>query len=150
MAARKSLRSLRIRQFAFASTDVSALSAGPGTYIDTHCHIDKIIERMREPGLDFAQLKRAHIDPAGKSGMGVFAGAVHIACDPADFAAGEKLITTEPLVVGAFGVHPHRADRYTPAVEQSLVRLNSLPKAVAWYNCLSAHCLCVPVAPLYL
>src|SRR5690606_38536278 len=91
-------------------------------FIDTHCHLDSILERLEAP--DFADY-RSRFLPAG------FRGCVTISCHPASIGATLALMREEG-VHGAFGIHPHDAKSYGDELESELVSAMADPKSVAW------------------
>jgi TatD DNase family protein len=90
-------------------------------FLDTHCHLDQILERL---GVASYPEFRAKYLPAD------YAGCLTIACDPAAFEPTQALMAHDG-VYASFGVHPHDADKYTPEVEASLKAALALPKALA-------------------
>ncbi len=90
-------------------------------YLDTHCHLDQILDRL---GIaTYAEL-RSRFFPAD------YAGCLTIACDPDAFEPTRALLENEG-VYASFGVHPHDAERYTPEVEARLKDALALPKTLA-------------------
>lgn len=110
--------------------DVKALqetSFSPG-FIDTHCHLDFLYERIRHYK-SYAWLQKTTKDPFPAS----YEGCITIFCKPWTF---EKItwweeIIGEPKIWAAFGCHPHFADQFGDEEEVYLqvALLNS--KAVA-------------------
>jgi TatD DNase family protein len=91
-------------------------------FIDTHCHLDSILERLGLP--DFPSFKAAHLP-------GDFEACITISCDPQSIDAVLAL-QTQDGVYGAFGIHPHDARHYGPELEARLVEAVLAPKSVAW------------------
>lgn len=91
-------------------------------FIDTHCHLDSILERLEAS--DFPDY-RSRFLPAG------FGGCITISCHPASIDATLALMR-EPGVHGAFGIHPHDAKSYDEDLEKKLVGAMADPKSVAW------------------
>jgi TatD DNase family protein len=90
-------------------------------YIDTHCHLDQILERM---GLaSFADLR-----PSLGSG---FEACLTISCDPDSVEPALALMENEG-VYGAFGIHPHDARLYTPALEGRIAAALAHPRCKAY------------------
>jgi TatD DNase family protein len=91
-------------------------------YIDTHCHLDSILEKLATP--DFPDFRSRFLPDN-------FGGCITISCDPR--AIGPTLaLMRQDGVSGAFGIHPHDAQAYTPELEQSLVEAMADHKTVAW------------------
>jgi TatD DNase family protein len=91
-------------------------------YIDTHCHLDQILERM---GLDgFAALRAEHLGPD-------FEACLSISCDPDSVEPVLALLENEG-VYAAFGIHPHDAKHYTPALESKIAAALKHPKCLAY------------------
>jgi TatD DNase family protein len=106
-------------------------------FVDTHIHLDYILDRMEKP-LDYlTDLIPTHFKTTplvkGKAVdlSGSWEASVHITCDPVTFEAAKKLLLHENIYVGA-GVHPHHAKDYTNEVEEALLNLHKDPKVVAW------------------
>ncbi len=91
-------------------------------FIDTHCHLDNILQKLEMP--DFPAF-RSRFLPAD------FGGCITISCDPDSIDAALALMR-EPLVHGAFGIHPHDAKAYGPELETRLSGAMANPKTVAW------------------
>lgn len=107
------------------------------TYVDTHIHLDYIMDRMEKPLSEFGSLLDTHFRSAplvkGKAVelSGSWEACVHITCDPVTFANARTLIEHDNIYVGA-GVHPHHAKDYTDEVEEALKSLHKLEKVKAW------------------
>ena len=91
-------------------------------YIDTHCHLDQILEKTG--ATDFPDLR----DRFFTSG---FSSCLTIACDPEAIAPTLELLRHEG-VFGAFGIHPHDAVKYTPDVAAALAEAVRHPRCVAY------------------
>jgi TatD DNase family protein len=91
-------------------------------FFDTHCHLDQIMEKLGEA--DFASLREHHFTPG-------FAGCLTISCDPEAIEPTLALIEHKD-VYGSFGIHPHDAAKYTPAVEAAIATALRHPKCVAY------------------
>lgn len=91
-------------------------------YVDTHCHLDQILDRL---GLaSFEDLRRTHFTEG-------FEGCLTISCDP-DAVAPTLALLEHDGVFASFGIHPHDAARYTPEVEAALAAALRHPKCVAY------------------
>jgi TatD DNase family protein len=91
-------------------------------YIDTHCHLDSILAKMKLS--DYADLKTEYFPPN-------FAGCISISCDPDSIEALTDLMQNSS-VYGAFGIHPHDAQHYNSELELRLVKTMAYEKTVAW------------------
>jgi len=95
----------------------------PG-FIDTHCHIDTILEKTG--GTVEALFEQ--IDPAPEA-------IVHIACDPKDFNWGKEFLLRKNIngvqIYGAFGVHPLNADKFDEQAAAEIVEYLKLPNSLA-------------------
>src|SRR6266852_4229991 len=105
-------------------------------FIDTHCHLDSILERLELP--DFAAFKSRYLSPeAGTSpaeagaSPACFGGCITISCDPDSVDAALALMEWDG-VYGAFGIHPHDAKAYGPELEAKLQSAMAHPKTLAW------------------
>jgi len=88
--------------------------------IDTHCHLEMIQEKAKLT--DLAQLLEFCTPLPERM--------VHVACHPDVFEQAVAFME-DPRIFATFGVHPHEASLYTPAVEADLLRHLKHPKAVA-------------------
>jgi TatD DNase family protein len=91
-------------------------------YIDTHCHLDQILEKTG--AVDFADLRARFFTPE-------FESCLTIACDPDAIAPTLGLLDNEG-VFGSFGIHPHDAARYTSDVKAAIAAALVHPKCVAY------------------
>jgi TatD DNase family protein len=91
-------------------------------YIDTHCHLDQILEKTG--ATDFADLRARFFTPG-------FEACLTIACDPEAIEPTLGLLSNEG-VYGSFGIHPHDASKYTPEVEAAIGRALAHPKCKAY------------------
>lgn len=91
-------------------------------YIDTHCHLDQILDKTGVTG--FPELRERFLTPG-------FVSCLTIACDPDAIAPTLALLEHEG-VFGSFGIHPHDAARYTPAVEAAIAEALRHPRCVAY------------------
>jgi TatD DNase family protein len=93
-------------------------------FIDTHCHIDTILERTG--GTTEALLEQ--LNPAPEA-------IVHIACDPEDFDWGKEFLLKKALsgikIYGAFGVHPLVAEKFNQQAEEGILNGLKLPNVLA-------------------
>jgi len=93
-------------------------------FIDTHCHIDTILERTGGT----AEALFEQFNPAPEA-------IVHIACNPSDFEWGKELLQKKALngvkIYGAFGVHPLEADKFSPQAEDGILEGLKLSNALA-------------------
>jgi len=91
-------------------------------YVDTHCHLDQILERMELKS--FADLRAGFLGPD-------FEACLTISCDPESVEPVLALLENDG-VYGAFGIHPHDAKHYTPALEGRIAAALKHPKCVAY------------------
>lgn len=91
-------------------------------YIDTHCHLDQIIEKTG--AADFADLRSRFFTPG-------FAACLTISCDPDAIEPTLALLDNDD-VYASFGIHPHDAARYTPEVEARIAAALRHPKCKAY------------------
>lgn len=94
------------------------------SFIDTHCHIDTILEKS---GLSLAELFE-QMQPAPEA-------IVHVSCDPKDFDWGRDFLAKKSIngvkIFGTFGVHPLEAKKFCETAELSLRKCLKEPNAVA-------------------
>jgi TatD DNase family protein len=91
-------------------------------FIDTHCHLDQILERTGAPS--FEALRAESFGPG-------FEACITISCDPDSIEPALALVENDG-VYAAFGIHPHDAKHYTPELEARLVEALKHPKCVAY------------------
>ncbi len=91
-------------------------------YIDTHCHLDMILEKLKSQDLD--TLLSSSFPPE-------FEGCITVCCHPHSIKATLDFIK-HPKVWAAFGLHPHDASLYTDSLENQLRSCVLETKAVAW------------------
>jgi TatD DNase family protein len=91
-------------------------------YIDTHCHLDQILEKTG--ATDFADLRARFFTDD-------FEACISISCDPEAIEPTLALLSNEG-VHASFGIHPHDAAKYTPAVEAAIAAALRHPKCVAY------------------
>ena len=96
-------------------------SNNPLSYIDSHCHIDLILDKGDWESYD--ELKKEFPENFEK--------AIQIACDENRFDFAVKLAEHEEIYFAA-GIHPHEAKDYTQEIEDKIIDLMKHPKAVAW------------------
>jgi len=91
------------------------------SFIDTHCHIDTILERNSE--FLFEQM-----EPAPEA-------IVHVACDPEDFNWGKEFLAKKEIngikLYGVFGVHPLVAEKFSEQAEVGILEGLKLPNVLA-------------------
>ena len=91
------------------------------SFVDTHCHIDSILERDQ---IHWDQLQqRLSVAPPEKI--------IHVACHPDQMPWADEFAAHHPHSFCVYGVHPHEAQLYNPAVEQQLRHSLALPHTVA-------------------
>jgi TatD DNase family protein len=93
-------------------------------FIDTHCHIDTILERIG--GTVEALFEQ--IDPVPEA-------IVHVACDPMDFNWGREFLFRKKIngvgIYGAFGIHPLNAEKFCEQAEAEIIECLKLPNTLA-------------------
>lgn len=116
---------------------MAATNEAKPKFVDTHIHLDYIMDRLEKPLEELPALFETHFKatPLVKNKVvessGEWEACVHITCDPVTFDAAEKLIKLDPVYVGA-GVHPHHAKDYTDEVEERLLAFHKNSKVRAW------------------
>ncbi len=94
------------------------------SFIDTHCHIDTILERTGGT----AELLFEQMEPLPEA-------IVHVACDPNDFSWGKRFLLKKTIngvkIYGAFGLHPLVAERYDEQAEAGILESLKLPDVLA-------------------
>jgi len=99
-------------------------------FIDTHVHIEYILQKTRIP--TFGEFMKKHPFPSN------YEGCISVFCDPAglspSFGMWNELLGIDG-VYGAFGIHPHNASYYDDQVEGRIFECLKHPKAVAWGEC---------------
>ena len=96
-------------------------------YIDTHCHIDFLYQRLGYKGT-FQKFSQMHHFPPN------YAGCVAVFCTPqsvAPYGIWNDLLK-EDKIWGAFGIHPHHAKYYDARIEENIKHCMKHSKAVAY------------------
>lgn len=94
-------------------------------YIDTHCHLEYLMERYSLDSYDKLQKQFHYPDN--------FSGCITSFCDNAAFSSlgcWEELLSVAH-VWGSFGIHPHHARHFNQSIEDKLLRCLQHPKCVA-------------------
>jgi len=94
----------------------------PLAYIDTHCHIDDVLQRLKIDS--YNELRQRFFPPE-------FVACISISCDPEAISPTLALMEEES-VYGAFGIHPHEAKNYTSEIESRIAAALCHPKCVAY------------------
>jgi len=93
-------------------------------FIDTHCHIDTILEKFGGT----AEALFEQMNPAPEA-------IVHVACDPKDFNWGREFLLRKTIngvkIYGAFGVHPLVAETFCEQAEKEIFECLKLPGVLA-------------------
>jgi TatD DNase family protein len=93
-------------------------------FIDTHCHIDTILEKTGGT----AEALFEQMEPSPES-------IIHVACDPDDFKWGRDFLQRKEInkvkIHGVFGVHPLCAEKFCEQAEEDLIECLKLPEVVA-------------------
>ena len=116
---------------------MATASGSKPKFVDTHIHLDYIMERVGKPLEELPSLFETHFKaaPLVKNKAielsGDWEACVHITCDPVTFNAADELIKLDQIYVGA-GVHPHHAKDYTDEVEERLLAMHKNSKVRAW------------------
>ena len=96
------------------------------TFIDTHCHLEYVFERVKHNGT-FSEFKTSVQFPPN------FEGCITTFCDPAAFSSFGtwRDVLSEEGVWGTFGCHPHNAKYYSDDLEAKIIQCLEHPKAIA-------------------
>eukprot|EP00276_Gloeochaete_wittrockiana_P003546 CAMPEP_0184657158 /NCGR_PEP_ID=MMETSP0308-20130426/17019_1 /TAXON_ID=38269 /ORGANISM="Gloeochaete witrockiana, Strain SAG 46.84" /LENGTH=264 /DNA_ID=CAMNT_0027094593 /DNA_START=91 /DNA_END=885 /DNA_ORIENTATION=+ len=97
-------------------------------YVDTHCHVDAILERLKVPLDSATDLKFLNF-PA------TYDRCITVACEVESFEPTMRRLINIPDVYAAFGIHPHDASVYNDSIESRIIEAMSSPKVVAWGEC---------------
>jgi len=101
------------------------------SYIDTHVHFDAVLKKLKKNVDYFPQFFKKMNDD--NLGSGKCEGIVHVSCSPNPKVIQDSLsLIKNENVYGAFGVHPHYSNQYTPELELQLSQIMKNPKCVAW------------------
>lgn len=101
----------------------------PLGFIDTHCHLDMLFAKLGYRG-SFQSFRRLHRDTFSPE----FSGCISDFCNPAIMTRDGlwEALLSEDTVWGAFGCHPHFAQRYSAVQEGNILMALRHPKAVAF------------------
>lgn len=111
-------------------------------FIDTHCHLEYVFERLRHTG-SFSEFQTRFPFPPN------FEGCITTFCDPAAFSSFGtwRDVLSEQGVWGTFGCHPHNAKYYSDELEANIIQCLEHPKAIALGEVgldYSSHCASPP------
>lgn len=112
-----------------AKTPTHPASAVP--FIDTHCHLEYVLERTRHlnRGGNFGSFRAKMAYPEN------YEGCITTFCDSAALSPSLGMwreLLSEEGVWGSFGVHPHNAKYYSDSLQERLVRCLEHPRCVAF------------------
>ena len=95
-------------------------------FIDTHCHLEYVFERLRHTG-SLKEFRARFPFPPN------FEGCITTFCDPAAFSSFGtwRDVLSEDGVWGTFGCHPHNAKYYNDELEAKIIQCLEDPKAIA-------------------
>lgn len=101
----------------------------PLGFIDTHCHLDMLYAKLGYWGT-FERFRQLHRDTFSPE----FSGCISNFCNPTAMAQDSlwEALLSEDKVWGAFGCHPHFAQRYSAVHEGNILMALRHPKAVAF------------------
>jgi TatD DNase family protein len=95
------------------------------SFIDTHCHIDTILERTGGSAESFFE----QMSTAAPEAI------VHVACDPDDFNWGKEFLLKKTIngirIYGVYGVHPLEAEKYNDQAEAEILKNLRQPNVLA-------------------
>ena len=89
--------------------------------IDTHCHLDMVLDRLKLKTLEELWETMPFIPET----------MLQVACHPDDFAQTLAWLDQDERIFGTFGVHPHDAKIYDDQVEAKIRQTLEHPKAIA-------------------
>ena len=92
-------------------------------YVDTHCHLDMIYQRLRKSSNYSIQLLSKNWEPGFEGCLTVFSSSFDETL--------EFLTENHKNVYGALGIHPHSAYIYNDEMEEALKNHLSHPKVIA-------------------
>jgi TatD DNase family protein len=110
------------------AVEVDAKECGDVKYVDTHVHVDNLLDKLR-----------VSADQLHSKFPSNFEACVAIFCDPAAYSPSlgvwRDLLDNNEWCYGAFGIHPHHAKYFTPALQERMIECLTHPKAVALGEC---------------
>lgn len=131
-----------------AESSPDSIQQGISGFVDTHCHLDKILPRLfrqserdirkakakgkefpQQIPEDFADWRATLVGPEGD-----LEACVTIGCSAASLDLAADFLKYDN-VHGAFGIHPLDAEGWSDAVEAKLVKMMARDKVVAWGEC---------------
>lgn len=119
------------------------------TYIDTHVHLEYILEKLSQKSGGLHNHSHEHSGSPGDSAAmekilsafpahANFEGCIAVFCDATALSPSLAIwpeFLTDPRVWGAFGLHPHTAKYYTDSLELRIKEALQHERAVAWGEC---------------
>ena len=113
------------------------------SYVDTHCHLDEVITRLKAGS--FNALKTKYIEAVTKPGgfaksnlNPIFESCIAQFCDPAAYSPSLRMwpdLLEHSEVFAAFGLHPHSAKYYVDSLEERILEAAAHSKCVAIGEC---------------
>lgn len=91
-------------------------------FVDTHCHLDSILERLKLP--DFSAFRSQYLTPDCEA-------CLTISCDTSAIEPVLALMQNEG-VYGSFGLHPHDSRLWDAEFEKRLLAALQHPKCMAY------------------
>lgn len=114
-------------------------------FVDTHTHIDQILEKLERPLADFPAFMdecllrttaMQEVDSDADGGVVEhqlqLESLLTISCALESVTATRAFMEKDERVFAAFGMHPCNAKDYSPQVETDLLELMEHPKVLAW------------------
>ena len=105
-----------------------AYVASSASFIDTHCHLEYVLERTRHKG-NFKSFRKRMQYPEN------YEGCITTFCDSAALSPSLGMwreLLSEDGVWGTFGIHPHNAKYYDDALQERLITCLQHPRCVAF------------------
>ena len=102
-----------------------------GAFIDSHCHVDRLFNRVKYSGTLSGYLHSRQEAVGGQSG---FLGCIANFCDPEVYCDTPRWLRliADPLIYAAVGLHPKKASEFSQDIHQVILRLLEHPKCVPW------------------
>ncbi|KAM8931103.1 3'-5' RNA nuclease TATDN2 [Pelodytes ibericus] len=97
-------------------------------FIDTHCHLDMLFNKLSFKG-SFASFRKEYSTTFPKE----FQGCIADFCDPGTLHDSQwQQLLGEDMVWGAFGCHPHFAQYFNEQKQEEILKALQHPKAIAY------------------
>lgn len=99
------------------------------TLIDTHCHLDMVMEKLDITDINALLKIQDELSPNKIDKL------LHISCHPNSHKTAEEFLNKSDQIVGAFGLHPHEAKFWNNETKKDILLHQKHAKSIAVGEC---------------